>query len=828
MGLVVVFAAVGLVACDEGGNDGNDGDLVLDIGPEDPEAGKAMFDPTLPAGAKEDTVVGRKGPAVTVDRNNTAVWEVKNQWSDKTTAAAKLAGPAWAANSGLSWDEKFAAWVQSLGRSPSSYGSSTFTMTTPYGKTLPGPSLECAETAMFLRAAFASWYGLPFFMEGAHNGKRIFLGHFGFIYEDGTKYGTTPNFKTAYKDHSALATTWQSAGWPKDNTLRGRALGGSQDDFQPALFEGARAGAYFDELFLNKRVGYFMIILLSYYGSINLADPSNLFNIDPTAIRAGDPLVQRWQRQGIGHVYVTKKVEKINDETLSAELISGSMPRRQPVWETAASSQSSFTSDYSGGPGTNSDGQVYATLGGGLKRWRTPVNQGGRWTNVVPEADKNVFIDASNRVAIGARVETFRRILGTLSPQEQRDTLLGQIEAARQHLSRYPASCSARTRREQAFTKLYQLMADEFGLDKLAVDTHYRKLDDYVLAELTYNQSKTCCWNSSTSAMYEIVMDKAMVDTNNASSGTCQAPKVFMNENGGYEVFRAHAALLGRVAEWRAWTADETCPQSTVVSDTVAPTTMTGFCVIRDALDSEGPTNAPGHDAFEPNETAANASVQALPVNLEGQIANGDVDFFAVTAPGTGKLTVELAFTHSEGDLDLEVQNNSGATIGSSAGTGNTETAGVNVTAGRVVIKVMLYGGTNRAQKYTLKVTFAGGTTTTALSPDRFEPNDALTQVANIVMGVTDNLTMCGDLDVFAVDVTAREVTAKVEFKNSEGDLDVRLYDAAGTVVGTSDGTGDVETITKAVTPGRYRVEVQRYGTRTNTCQAYKLTLSQR
>ena len=111
-GFVGLMMTVGLVGCDEGTSD--DGDLLLDIGPEDPEAGKAMFEPTLPAGAKEDTVVGRKGPAVTVDRNATAVWEVTNQWADKTTASAKLAGIAWAANSGLSWDEKFAAWVQSM------------------------------------------------------------------------------------------------------------------------------------------------------------------------------------------------------------------------------------------------------------------------------------------------------------------------------------------------------------------------------------------------------------------------------------------------------------------------------------------------------------------------------------------------------------------------------------------------------------------------------------------------------------------------------------------------------------------------------------------
>lgn len=819
------LAPLGLIGCDEGA--GGDEELALDLGPEDPEAGKAMFEPALPNGAKEDTVVGRKGPAVTVDRNNTAVWEVRNQWADKTTAEAKLAGIAWPANSGLTWDQKYSAWVQSLEREAGRWGSATFKMTTPYGKTLPGPALECAEVAMFLRATFASWYGLPFYMEGTHQGKRIFMGHFGFIYEDGTKFGTTPNYKTAYRDHSSKAGTWQRDGWPKDNTLRARALGGSQDDFQPALFEGARAGAYFDELYLNKRTGYFMLVLLSYFGSVNLADPSNTFNVDPTAIRAGDPLVQRWQKNGIGHVYVTKKVEKISDEQVSAEIVSGSMPRRQPVWENAASSQSAFLSDYSGGPGTNSDGQVYASLGGGLKRWRTPVNQGGRWSNVVPEADKNVFIDASNHTAIGARLETFKRILGTLSPEEQRDTLLGQIEAARQHLARYPASCSARTRREAAFTKLYTLMDEEFGLDRQAVDTHYRKLDDYVLAELTYNQSKTCCWNSSTSAMYEIAMDKAMVAINDPASATCSPPPIFRNDN-GYEVFRQHAELIGRGAEWKAWTADETCPQANVAVDALAPSQATAYCTIAEALDSDGPAPAPGHDTFEPNNTAAEAKAQALPFELSAKIADGDVDFYAVDVPSTGKLKVELAFTHSEGDLDLELVSATGATLGSSAGTTNTEVVDLNATAGKVIIKVLLYGGTNRAQSYTLKASFTAGTQPTAAAPDRFEPNDTAAQAKAVAMGLTDNLTSCGDTDFFSVTVTRGELTAKIDFKHADGDLDLKVTNASGAAVGSSEGSADLESLTKSVTPGTYRVEVLRYGNRTATCQPYKLTLSER
>ena len=39
------------------------------------------------------------------------------------------------------------------------------------------------------------------------------------------------------------------------------------------------------------------------------------------------------------------------------------------------------------------------------------------------------------------------------------------------------------------------------------MDAQYRIFEDYVFAELEYTESKTCCWNSSNSAMFQIAMD---------------------------------------------------------------------------------------------------------------------------------------------------------------------------------------------------------------------------------------------------------------------------------------------------------------------------------
>lgn len=578
--LTAIVAALLLTACGEADDTSDPLTDGLGVGAEDPEWGKSFFEPAAEADAKEDALQGARGLPKSVDGAATAVWEVKNAWTDTDTPAARAEGIAWPADSGLTWDEKYALWIKSMKKIPSASYFETYEMTTPYGKTLPAPAIECAETLIFLRATFASWYNLPFFLEASDNtGKRLYLGHFGFRTEAG-KYGNTPDFKLAYKDFSHLATRWQAEGWPTDARLRGRRLGGSQDDFQTFLGPDAHAGTYFDELFLNKRVGYFMIFALSYFGSVNLADPKNTYNLKPEAVREGDGLLERWQRRGIGHTLVVKNVVRHAEDALEVELVSGSMPRRQGKWESGQASKSYFVNPYTGGPGISSDGVSYAKLGGGLKRWRIAALVEGRWTNIVAPADRGVFINSSDAEAIGARLETFDRILREVTPQEKRDVLLAQIEDARNHLRRYPASCSARIRREDAFEALYDLESEHFGRPRSAVDRDFRTLEDFVFAELVYEKSKTCCWNSTTPAMYEIAMAKASLDIENHSAGTCKAPTVFKNENGGYEAFRSFAQSIGRGSEWVAWSEDESCPQRAVRDDTEADHGWTPWCEV--------------------------------------------------------------------------------------------------------------------------------------------------------------------------------------------------------------------------------------------------------
>lgn len=703
--LVMSLAAFG---CGESQDSVAPEEGLLNIGAEDPDLGKSVFSPGEDVGSgKADSLVGRKGLSTRYDDSDTAVWAVRNQWSDTDTPEARQAGMAWEADSGLTWDEKYSAWIRAMRKIDSEEYFETYEMLTPYGKTVPAPAVECAETSLFLRATFASWYGLPFFVEAADREGRIFLGHFGFRREDGSKYNNSADFKRVYRDYSDRADSWQTEGWPSDSRLKGRRLGGSQDDFQPFLFEGARAGAYFDEIYLNKRVGYFMVYLLSYFGSVNLASNTNLFHLKPEAVREGDSLVKRYRRTGIGHVYVVKHVDALNG-AYEVALISGSMPRRQGKWESPAASKSAFTAQAAGGDGENSDGDRYAALGGGLRRWRTPVAIEGRWTNVVPDADADSWINARDLDGVANRQNIFDEILREVPTSEKRAVILQKIEDARNHLRRYPASCAARERREDAFEELYELEDGE-GLTRAEVDADYRNLEDFVFGKLVYEDSKTCCWNSTTAAMYEIVMQKAMEDVEDHSAGQCKTPLVFKARDGDYDVFKTYAEQIGRGDEWVAWSEDEPCAQRDTDEDVEAPLAGASWCEVGHSVlglggDAGEPSRPGADDRFEPNNGANFGAAIDFGRTYDLQLCGEDEDYFELTPEaGVGELTVVVSFEHDEGDIDVALLESGVTKVDQSTSTRDEEKVSVSPESASYSVRVYPYQPEGGCQAYSLR-----------------------------------------------------------------------------------------------------------------------------
>lgn len=528
-------------------------------------------------------------PGPFVKDTDAEVWAVQNQWADKTSPAAAKAGVAWPANSGLTWEEKYVKWIGGFEKIPGSRQDSfggtienTIRFTTPTGKKLDGPVLECADVGIWLRLSFAAFYHLPFYLAASRNGKAIYFGHFGVIDQSGDPVSGFPKFKTQYQDYES---SWhEGQAWPSDAVLRKKHVGAGDDEKgtmagDKALLEGDGAGAYFDEQFLNKRVGHMMVILDGYFGSGNLADGANMFHVKAEATSAGDALLERWQKNGIGHTLPVMTSKILPSGKMRLSTAAGSMPRRQPSWEEESTSAWLFKSDNCGGVGNNQEGVPYAKLGGGIRRWRTPVATSGRWSNIVPMADRPVYIADTDLDGISARPAKFAELLAEDTPEGARDAALAIVDAARTSLHDHPSSCSARSKREEGFIALYAAQ-EQLGVSKADTDKKYRMLDDYVFAELEYTKSKTCCWNGTTPAMRDIIMDFAQQEKQkNDLAAVCKQPTVFMATAGGkYDVWKAHANLIGRAADWKEWSEDEPCTQRDVAADTLTAVGATPMC----------------------------------------------------------------------------------------------------------------------------------------------------------------------------------------------------------------------------------------------------------
>ena len=72
-----------------------------------------------------DSMSGLQGPQLSGLSTTTQVWAVTRDWADVSSEA----GLAWSANSGMTWEEKYRAWIGGFNPTPSVDGHTTFTMT---------------------------------------------------------------------------------------------------------------------------------------------------------------------------------------------------------------------------------------------------------------------------------------------------------------------------------------------------------------------------------------------------------------------------------------------------------------------------------------------------------------------------------------------------------------------------------------------------------------------------------------------------------------------------------------------------------------------------
>jgi hypothetical protein len=199
-----------------------------------------------------------------------------------------------------------------------------------------------------------------------------------------------------------------------------------------------------------------------------------------------------------------------------------------------------------------------------------------------------------------------------------------------------------------------------------------------------------------------------------------------------------------------------------------------------------------------------------------------DDDYFRIQVlPGYLDIDVDLYHLHAFGDLELRLYNSSGSQIASATSSTDNEHISVLVSSpGTYYIQVDGAFGSDY-QEYDLQWT--SYSTGPVYTEDNYEPNDTrsassagsnsdLSAFEGLALSEIDGLGSQADDDYFRIDVADpgfQRIYINATFFHSEGDIDIRLYNASGTQVAQSAGVSDSEAIDYlAPSTGVYYVRV--------------------
>lgn len=196
-----------------------------------------------------------------------------------------------------------------------------------------------------------------------------------------------------------------------------------------------------------------------------------------------------------------------------------------------------------------------------------------------------------------------------------------------------------------------------------------------------------------------------------------------------------------------------------------------------------------------------------------GQICSGDEDWFSVQGNAGGTMNVELEYILEDGNLNLQVFDPNGVSIGLSASEdSDTDTVAVAElpVSGRYLVRV--FGPRGSESLYTLSAT----TTEPACPDDAQEDNDdpESATLVDLSDGSAEFIAqrICSrDDDWYAVDLSVGDgLSASLFFVDGDGDLDLQILDEEGRRLASSVSINDNEeaTVGSVEAAGLYFVRV--------------------
>lgn len=215
-------------------------------------------------------------------------------------------------------------------------------------------------------------------------------------------------------------------------------------------------------------------------------------------------------------------------------------------------------------------------------------------------------------------------------------------------------------------------------------------------------------------------------------------------------------------------------------------------------------------DRLENNDVPDQSyNIEAPTTYDELTICPGDDDYYAAQIPAGQRLNVELNFVHAEGNIDAELLSE-GSRVAESISEDDGElitwASAMNAT---YLLRVYLAGdsGEFEGNEYSMVV----GMEPDCIDDD-LEPNDDTTSATHVSVGNYPHLHACPDeFDFYRLYFSASSmvpIDITLTFSHAEGDIDLHLFDASGSLLADSASIDDNESLSYTFPAGVFFIRV--------------------
>ncbi|WP_230467851.1 hypothetical protein [Lujinxingia vulgaris] len=230
----------------------------------------------------------------------------------------------------------------------------------------------------------------------------------------------------------------------------------------------------------------------------------------------------------------------------------------------------------------------------------------------------------------------------------------------------------------------------------------------------------------------------------------------------------------------------------------------------------------PADDRYESNDTLATSTPIDFRTILDASICSDDVDYYTISLPLGCQVTAQMQ-PESGQDFDLTLSTATRQLDSSQSGSGQVDAVQGGANTSSYYLRVEPFGGATGA--YTLATDVLDITCAdapTCPTDDAFVGNTTL-DTAYALEGpsaILDGAICTPDDDFYKIFVPEGcKLDSTLEFTHADGDLDLFLYNTAGSLDTSSTGATDTELVSTGVVTdgGVYRLAVSGYNGATNT-----------